>query len=568
MDSLRWRNLSIGLKYTIIFLVMALVFFMAILAAYFYLSGAQEEMRETGTKNEVANNSGELVAAYQEKYMLIPEYILLADEEMLSAYLEASKELVATAKEMKPHLSEDQVPIFENMIKNNDQLDQYFFSAVVPKVQDIDTEEFAALQVEVNSLKEETVALGKKLQASAVQSSKGAITSATESLAKTVFVLLVSATVSLILSLILLLWTSRSISSSLKRIVQKSDEIAKGHLNTEPLTYKGKDEIGQLSDSLNKMGDSLKLTLSEVADLSRMVDSQSAMLFSASEEVGAGSSQMAITIEEMTQGAASQADKASIISHNTRSFSTDIIRAGEHTKELDRFSGEVLEVSTRGYLQMTESMKQIERIHLVMEGSLEKIKSLEEKTGSITTLVGAIQSIADQTNLLALNASIEAARAGEAGKGFSVVASEVRKLSEQVGHAVHDITTIVNVINFDTAAISDDLTKGYNEVAKGTETMQQSSQNFHDIKDRIDVMFSKIQAIASVFALIEQTSQEINTSVEQIAQISELSAAGSEEISATVLEQAQSVHSISGSAKQLSEMAEKMNARIQQFKLS
>lgn len=568
MDSLRWRNLSIGLKYTIIFLVMALVFFMAILAAYFYLSGAQEEMRETGTKNEVANNSGELVAAYQEKYMLIPEYILLADEEMLSAYLEASKELVATAKEMKPHLSEDQVPIFENMIKNNDQLDQYFFSTVVPKVQDIDTEEFAALQVEVNSLKEETVALGKKLQASAVQSSKGAITSATESLAKTVFVLLVSATASLILSLILLLWTSRSISSSLKRIVQKSDEIAKGHLNTEPLTYNGKDEIGQLSDSLNKMGDSLKLTLSEVADLSRMVDSQSAMLFSASEEVGAGSSQMAITIEEMTQGAASQADKASIISHNTRSFSTDIIRAGEHTKELDRFSGEVLEVSTRGYLQMTESMKQIERIHLVMEGSLEKIKSLEEKTGSITALVGAIQSIADQTNLLALNASIEAARAGEAGKGFSVVASEVRKLSEQVGHAVHDITTIVNVINFDTAAISDDLTKGYSEVAKGTETMQQSSQNFHDIKDRIDVMFSKIQAIASVFALIEQTSQEINTSVEQIAQISELSAAGSEEISATVLEQAQSVHSISGSAKQLSEMAEKMNARIQQFKLS
>lgn len=55
------------------------------------------------------------------------------------------------------------------------------------------------------------------------------------------------------------------------------------------------------------------------------------------------------------------------------------------------------------------------------------IKNLSEK---IIKILGSIISIADQTKLIGLNASIEAARAGEAGKVFSVVASEIRNMSQ------------------------------------------------------------------------------------------------------------------------------------------
>ena len=63
-------------------------------------------------------------------------------------------------------------------------------------------------------------------------------------------------------------------------------------------------------------------------------------------------------------------------------------------------------------------------------------RSLRESLAVITNFIELYQStntdisaIAGRTNLLSLNASIEAARAGELGRGFSVVAEEIRNLS-------------------------------------------------------------------------------------------------------------------------------------------
>lgn len=70
----------------------------------------------------------------------------------------------------------------------------------------------------------------------------------------------------------------------------------------------------------------------------------------------------------------------------------------------------------------------------VIEGKdalLGKVSNLATKTLELQSMATDVRSIASQTNLLALNAAIEAARAGEFGRGFSVVAAEVRSLSQR-----------------------------------------------------------------------------------------------------------------------------------------
>jgi len=165
------------------------------------------------------------------------------------------------------------------------------------------------------------------------------------------------------------------------------------------------------------------------------------------------------------------------------------------------------------------------------------IEAILENTATINKITEDIQYISDLTNLLALNAAIEAARAGEHGRGFSVVAEEVRKLSDRTNQASNDITQIVSKVNDSVQAISKSLTENLEKTQGKKEAVDVAVDSLLFSAKESTEVFSKlvegsVVSSESVAQNIDQiilslqfqdiTKQEIEAAVMPLTQIREL----------------------------------------------
>ncbi len=282
-----------------------------------------------------------------------------------------------------------------------------------------------------------------------------------------------------------LLWIRLSITrQSLQQAQKEAEENKKRYERLEEILLKSKQrmEIGgrlvDLSNSMNQGIKGLKLTLENIQNGFSVLDAE----FKSYEETSNKMVQYSIGVKE------------SIVRQNQA-----IDESASAIKAIEKFVGSVADEAQDQKKSVDELNRLSNKLLLEMRQSEEAIHKVSDSSANIMDVLKVISEIADQTNLLAMNTAIEAAHAGEYGKGFTIVAGEIRALS--------------NATTKNSEFITKGLKQNIDNISSATEMVKKTSEYFNELNRQIGILIQSIGAVTGSMENLASQNRLIKNAV-------------------------------------------------------
>lgn len=296
--------------------------------------------------------------------------------------------------------------------------------------------------------------------------------------------------------------------------------------------------LGPLLDGFGKVIDTLRTFVREINEAALRLSSSANEVLAASTQHESSSTEQAAAIHETTATMEELKHASAQIAENAGA----VARVAEETLNSAR--------SGRGAIgEFIQAMQQIRADSAAVAESINKLSKRVERIG---TVVEVIDEIADRSDLLALNAALEGSRAGEAGRGFAIVASEMRRLAENVMDSTKEIKNLITEIREATAAAGG--------AAEASQRATEGGERLGSVAaTAVEGILAGVQETSDAARVINLATQQQRTATEQVV-------ASMAEIEDVTRQTTSASKQATGAAAELTQLAGRLAELIKRFK--
>ncbi len=275
------------------------------------------------------------------------------------------------------------------------------------------------------------------------------------------------------------------------------------------------ENVEALSASSEETSSSMLEMVASIEEVSRHTDT----LFRSVEDTASATEEMVTSIAEVDQNVDYLSKFATDTSASMTQMSASIAQVEANAARSYELTLAVADAAESGMRAVRETIDGMEQIRRSVADSNAVITRLGDRSVAIGKILNVIDDVAEQTNLLALNAAILAASAGEHGRGFSVVAAQIRELSERTAASTREISTLIRSVQEEVGNALTTMSSGTKLVQQGVDLSHEAGKTLNTILDSASKASSMGREIASATREQAKGSEAVTRAVGRLQEL-------------------------------------------------